>query len=183
MKMLENPGGALETCRFDKSFPGSSTQVVLVKFAGSFATRSQVVISNRKTCPLHLHGCTGKLCTAVVTLKHMNCVQERIGKQDIETISFLRRQLTEPLEVVDLWERSPCNLDNVWGYEELFSSMEAVHVFRDCRYLVSVFPPMAGRPNKREHVLAKVHRWTIYLSQFGLWKEQIYSKNSICAYM
>lgn len=56
-----------------------------------------------------------------------------------------------------------------------------MNVFTDHRNLLYLFAPLALRPNSPRHVLSKVHRWAIHLSQIEFFIDHIENANKVFA--
>ena len=63
----------------------------------------------------------------------------------------------------------------------LFFGEKATHVFTDHRNLLYVFAPLAFEPALGRHVVAKVQRWALFLSQFDYVIEHIDGRENVFA--
>ena len=65
----------------------------------------------------------------------------------------------------------------------MFTCEENIHVYTDHRNLLFVFHPLSLKPSLGRHIINKVHRWALYLSQFSYTIEHVEGENNVAADM
>ena len=105
--------------------------------------------------------------SAVITQVEENELKKPLGKQMHEPLAFLGAAFKGAERNWSTFENEAFAIYQAFKkMDYLFYSDKPAHVFTDHRNLLFVFAPLALEPALGRHVVNKVQRWALFLSQF-----------------
>ena len=123
-----------------------------------------------------------KFWSAVVTQIIPSDMQKPIEEQNHEPLAFLGSAFKDAEKNWSTFEQEGFAIYQDFKQSDyLFYHDHPVHVFTDHRNLLFLFAPLALEPALGRHVVNKVQRWALYLSQFPYLIEHVDGQNNIFA--
>ncbi|CAN8061293.1 unnamed protein product [Agarophyton chilense] len=118
----------------------------------------------------------------VVTQTSPETLKKPFAEQKHEPLAFLGNTFKDAQTNWSTYEQEDYAIVKTFDkLDYLFMDEYPVHVFTDHRNLLFVFAPTARQPSLGQHVVAKIHRWAIFLSRFEYIIEHIPGKDNVFA--
>lgn len=123
-----------------------------------------------------------KFWSAVVTQIAPSDMHKPIEEQAQEPLAFLRAAFKDAEKNWSTFEQEGFAIyQSLKKLDYLFYHEHPIHVFTDHRNLLFLFAPLALEPALERHVVNKVQRWALYLSQLPYLIEHVDGEHNIFA--